>query len=121
VWANAITSTGTENERALLDRRTNYVHLHGDEVPKPETHQKENWKLQHKDEAKRNQEQCLTCHSQKGFCNRCHIVQVPHTEEFVTKHGPTAQEHLAACRNCHAEDFCQLCHTEMPAGAEAPK
>lgn len=110
---------GTAHERSLLAPQDEICTVcHGDEVPQPETHQQENWKLGHTEEAKRNQEKCLTCHSQGGFCNRCHIVPLPHPEQFVTEHGPAAREHLAACRNCHGEKFCLLCHTEVPPQAE---
>lgn len=106
---------GTAHERSLLSPQDEMCAVcHGDEVPKPETHRRENWKLQHTEEAQQNREKCLTCHSQGSFCNRCHIVPVPHPEKFVTEHGPTAQAHLAACRNCHEEKFCLLCHTEVP-------
>jgi DmsE family decaheme c-type cytochrome len=110
---------GTENPRALLGPQDEMCAMcHGDEVPKPDSHKNENWKKEHNEDAKQNQEKCLTCHSQEGFCNRCHIVPVPHPEEFVTQHGPTAKEHLQACRNCHEDDYCLVCHTEIPPKVE---
>ncbi len=63
--------------------------------------------------------ECFTCHVQEDFCDACHGVVVPHTEEFVTGHGKvyTAAD-SAGCATCHnktgdpANDAstCTLCH-----------
>ncbi len=58
---------------------------------------------------------CRVCHP-KGFCTRCHGVEVPHTPDFGTTHGKLAIADRAACMRCHtSETFCSACHgIEMP-------
>lgn len=61
-------------------------------------------------------EYCYMCHDQKTFCNACHGMPMPHSEEFKTKtHGAVSQEKgkLAKCEMCHEQTktkFCDKCH-----------
>lgn len=92
---------------------------HGDEVPTTEAHKREDYKLNHKAEAKADQDQCLMCHSEQTFCNTCHIVKIPHAENYALEHADEAKKRLATCLQCHAEDFCAVCHDPVPKPAAA--
>lgn len=81
-----------------------------DEVPQPPSHAEPEFRLNHGDEARADQERCLTCHSYETSCASCHAVEFPHPEDFVVEHGAAAREHLNACHNCHGQDYCLQCH-----------
>lgn len=85
-----------------------------DQVPKTEAHQRPDYKLKHKAEAKGHEEQCYMCHEEQTFCKSCHQVPLPHKEDFVTEHGPTAAKIQDACLRCHEADFCRNCHDTVP-------
>lgn len=88
---------------------------HGDETPRPESHKRKDFKLKHKTEAKGKQDQCLMCHDQEAFCNRCHSVKIPHPEDFVEKHDKESKAKPTACLGCHDTDYCGMCHDPLPA------
>lgn len=58
---------------------------------------------------------CRTCHP-KGYCARCHRVDLPHPAEFGGMHGEAAMRDRDACSVCHkGERLCDGCHqVEMP-------
>lgn len=57
---------------------------------------------------------CAACH-QKGYCDRCHGVGLPHDSNFRIEHVSLAQSPEAQCTSCHSQKFCGDCHgTEMP-------
>ena len=87
---------------------------HGDDVPKGPEHDRKDWRLNHQAQAKGHEAQCLMCHDQETFCNQCHVVKVPHGENFAMAHNESAKQHSKACLNCHQKDFCLLCHDPLP-------
>lgn len=91
-----------------------------EKTPKPETHAKPNWKLKHKADAKGNEAKCYKCHDQQTRCNSCHVVKIPHPENFAEKHEGQARKTPAACLNCHETKFCMMCHEKMPKGFGPP-
>ncbi|HIE50988.1 MAG TPA: hypothetical protein EYP85_04450 [Armatimonadetes bacterium] len=88
---------------------------HGKKVPQPKTHQRAQWRLKHRAEAQTQRAQCLMCHSEQGFCNRCHVVPLPHPENFALKHASPSRKHTEVCLLCHQKNYCQICHLEVPA------
>lgn len=57
---------------------------------------------------------CGACH-RKDFCAKCHGAGVPHSQRFVSVHGPVASSPDADCLSCHAQTFCIDCHVHpMP-------
>lgn len=57
---------------------------------------------------------CSTCHAE-DFCRPCHGPGVPHSNRFVSVHGPFAKSASAECLTCHQESMCGDCHGyEMP-------
>ncbi len=53
---------------------------------------------------------CVTCH-EKGFCENCHKVPMPHPADFGGTHGDYAKKTDARCNTCHSEQtFCLACH-----------
>jgi len=111
---------GTEQARLLTAPQEQMcVDCHADEVPKTDAHKREDYRLNHKAEAKADQEQCLMCHSQETFCNTCHIVKIPHAEDYALEHADEAKKRLATCLQCHQEDFCAVCHDPVPKPAPA--
>lgn len=88
---------------------------HGDDVPKGAEHDRKDWRLNHKDQAKHHEEQCYMCHSQESFCDQCHVIQTPHSDDFALKHKAEALKHPKACLSCHdKQEFCGLCHDPLP-------
>ncbi len=65
---------------------------------------------------------CSTCHIKSQFCQGCHGLDIPHSEEFKTKSHPQAVKTVfAKCVMCHAPGtkgtprvadmaFCNNCH-----------
>lgn len=85
-----------------------------DEVPKPESHARENFKLNHGDVAKADPERCTTCHDEQADCLKCHAAPFPHPENFALEHTAPAQEHPETCLNCHQNEDCLICHETVP-------
>jgi len=73
---------------------------------------------------------CYTCHDKATFCDKCHGMSVPHSEEFKNPTSATAATgHPVAAKNpklaakcvmCHGQDsktaFCSDCHHGTKAG-----
>ncbi|HIE50473.1 MAG TPA: hypothetical protein EYP85_01830 [Armatimonadetes bacterium] len=109
---------GTPYPRALNQQQEALCAVCHDRVPQPESHQRSDWRRAHRPKARAERDKCLMCHSQEGFCNRCHIVPLPHPQKFVTEHGPAARAHRQACLNCHEKKYCLLCHEAVPGGRD---
>lgn len=61
---------------------------------------------------------CGACH-RKDSCAKCHGAGVPHSQRFVSVHGPVASSSDADCRSCHEQSFCDDCHVHpMPHPAQ---
>ncbi len=60
-------------------------------------------------------EWCATCHP-RGYCVRCHGVDLPHPADFGRTHGALARSADARCETCHdRRALCDACHgIEMP-------
>lgn len=57
---------------------------------------------------------CSACHEDTK-CAKCHGAGLPHGNNFVSEHGPSATSAAAKCTSCHQERFCSDCHGyEMP-------
>lgn len=58
---------------------------------------------------------CVTCHP-RGYCRRCHDVDLPHPASFTLDHGGDYEAHPDSCAKCHSvERFCDRCHgVRMP-------
>ncbi len=58
---------------------------------------------------------CVLCHTQEGWCDRCHLAQPPksHTQTFCRRtHGLIAAIDRTSCQTCHQTDFCARCHEQ---------
>ena len=57
---------------------------------------------------------CSTCHVRETFCDGCHGMEMPHSEEFKTKsHPELAATAIDKCEMCHKQSetlFCDSCH-----------
>ena len=57
---------------------------------------------------------CATCHVKATFCDGCHGMEMPHSEEFETKtHPEVAATQIDKCELCHQQSttfFCDSCH-----------
>lgn len=72
--------------------------------------------VQHKYEARGNQEYCANCHLQ-SFCAECHrgdnTMPKPHRRGFFASHSIEARKRVLNCQDCHdAEAFCVSCHRD---------
>ncbi|MBE0448020.1 MAG: hypothetical protein IBX64_07990 [Actinobacteria bacterium] len=60
---------------------------------------------------------CQTCHS-KLYCSRCHNIELPHSNAWLTTHGRQVTRSKAAaasCKQCHKGALCDSCHKmKMP-------
>jgi hypothetical protein len=57
---------------------------------------------------------CNTCHP-RGYCSRCHGVDLPHPASWANTHGKGARANPESCGPCHSSDLCGGCHsTDMP-------
>lgn len=107
---------GSPNEFLLtqpLDKKLCDECHEGDDM-RPESHRHEGFRLGHREEAKGHEAECHRCHSQANFCDRCHVVKLPHAEDYPVTHAEDAKRNGKACRQCHEEAFCKLCHEEVP-------
>ncbi|MBA4370754.1 MAG: hypothetical protein C0418_04165 [Coriobacteriaceae bacterium] len=61
---------------------------------------------------------CVTCHP-RGYCKRCHGVDMPHPASFTSTHGGIYRQRPDSCAKCHStERFCDNCHgVRMPHAA----
>ncbi|MBI5834481.1 MAG: hypothetical protein HZB16_19455 [Armatimonadetes bacterium] len=103
-------------EKKLLNKPQGELcaECHGADVPRPDSHKSKSFRLKHKADAKGKQDECLMCHEQESFCNRCHSVKIPHAENFAEKHEREAKAKPTACLNCHDTRFCGQCHDPLP-------
>jgi len=57
---------------------------------------------------------CSTCHVKETFCDGCHGMEMPHSDEFKTKtHPELAATAIDKCEMCHKQSetfFCDSCH-----------
>lgn len=56
---------------------------------------------------------CGYCHSNKQFCQECHMAEPPrsHTLFFRNRgHGSFVKNDRMQCEPCHQQDFCLACH-----------
>ena len=56
------------------------------------------------------EEACTTCHDSEDYCETCHQLDMPHSDDFVASHGADADRIGTGCLNCHRVDNCQACH-----------
>jgi hypothetical protein len=80
---------------------------------KPESHNS-SWIKTHGQSSKVNEEECLSCHTNRDYCIRCHQDTQPrnHTPAWVKRgHGLEARWNRDNCITCHKNDFCEECHT----------
>ncbi len=60
---------------------------------------------------------CQVCHS-KVFCGRCHTIELPHSDAWLTTHGGQIKDSLElqrSCDQCHKGALCESCHRiQMP-------
>ncbi|MBS3957052.1 MAG: NapC/NirT family cytochrome c [Clostridiales bacterium] len=72
---------------------------------------------QHAVDANNEISACEVCHGEGGasapFCKSCHVVDVPHPQEFKQFHASTGRNNPQACSNCHTYvELCSDCHHE---------
>lgn len=113
---------GSANPRLLMLPQSQLCEeCHPGQDMRPESHQAETFKLKlHAEEARADRETCLMCHDEATSCQSCHVVKVPHADDFAVSHTEPAKQHLAACLRCHEEDYCKLCHDDVPKPPAAP-
>ncbi len=87
------------------------------ESSKPDTHTNA-WSVMHGKQARVNDKECLTCHTDRLECIQCHEDVKPrsHNATWTMKtHGMESRWNSNSCRTCHTEDFCTECHeTSVP-------
>jgi hypothetical protein len=52
---------------------------------------------------------CSACHS-VARCDSCHGTALPHTEQWLNRHGGESEAESARCEQCHSTQFCDDCH-----------
>ena len=52
---------------------------------------------------------CSACHSATR-CDSCHGTALPHTEQWLNRHGGESRAGNAQCLQCHTKRFCDDCH-----------
>ncbi len=92
--------------------------------PVPTSHQEADWLLKpaeeigiHAESAKAEITACEVCHGDGGansdFCRGCHVLDMPHPQEFKEFHAATGLQDSAVCSNCHTYvELCSDCHHE---------
>jgi hypothetical protein len=60
---------------------------------------------------------CEVCHGDGGpnaaFCKSCHVLDMPHEQDFKDFHAATGRSDPAVCSNCHTyRELCSDCHHE---------
>ena len=93
------------------------------ESSKPDTHTNA-WGVLHGKQARVNDKECLTCHTDRLECIMCHEDTKPrsHNATWTTKtHGMESRWNSNACKTCHQEEFCTECHeTSVPMSHRVP-
>ncbi len=92
--------------------------------PVPTSHQAGDWLRrpaeelgQHAVDARNEITACEVCHGEGGpnsaFCKGCHVLDMPHPQEFKEFHAATGRDNPAVCSNCHTYvELCSDCHHE---------
>ncbi|MBW6469547.1 MAG: hypothetical protein K0B85_10380, partial [Coriobacteriia bacterium] len=93
------------------------IDCHGLELPHPPAWTEE---VTHARPGFVDRDNCLRCHDERRYCNRCHRFPSLHqpTARWVGLHGRAAQGrasvpyNIASCvfSECHSDQFCDLCH-----------
>ena len=103
--------------------------------PVPESHRQPEWVRRHGNAAAANAAQCATCHT-RSSCEQCHGTELAqaafltepdtarvrgvtlpnarppdHDPAFRINHGTAAAAQTLKCASCHAQNFCQECHS----------
>jgi len=69
----------------------------------------ENWRKTH---GMGNLNTCQACHS-KLYCSRCHGIELPHSQAWLTTHGAEIKRSKlveSSCNQCHVGALCKNCH-----------
>jgi len=80
----------------------------------PEGHNYD-YKNNHTEDARADQDSCTDCHKQLSFCTDCHFKRNftgsnVHRLGYKTMHGLDARIAPAECGSCHQADYCSDCH-----------
>jgi hypothetical protein len=65
---------------------------------------------------------CLRCHKE-GDCTKCHGLQMPHPDTWLSDHGKQAAAAPDKCVMCHRQGHndCSSCHSALaPSSHQAP-
>ncbi len=93
--------------------------------PYPTSHKAADWLRKpaaeigaHAEISKSQPQSCEVCHggdipNGNTFCKSCHVLEMPHPQDFKDFHAKTGRDNPAVCANCHTyKELCSDCHHE---------
>ncbi len=75
---------------------------------KPSNHDVK-WTRKHGTAAMQDLKSCRQCHESNTYCDRCHTLPMPHSEQWKSTHQSRTGE--GYCLRCHNEKECTACHS----------
>lgn len=104
------------DEESAAPGRCSLCHPKG--MPRtPQTHLTGSWlPNEHGEAALVDRIECVACHEEKGSCDPCHGLRMPHPTNWDEgNHEAPFFEDRTACQQCHVRisgerDFCDSCH-----------
>jgi predicted CXXCH cytochrome family protein len=103
------------DEKICLNCHEDKIHMM--HLSKQQNPHSVNWKADHREIAKQNQQVCMKCHTTQS-CYNCHMKNKPvsHTADWKKKlHISAGTKNESSCVTCHKKNPCNGCHKlDMP-------
>ncbi|MDZ4064280.1 MAG: NapC/NirT family cytochrome c, partial [Coriobacteriia bacterium] len=123
--AKTVTANGVGLCLEACHKTTFCSDCHTKKKPVPSSHAAKDWLRKkaealgvHADGFKAQPTSCEVCHGPNEpngnkFCKGCHVLEMPHEQEFKNFHAKTGSSNRKACANCHTfKELCSDCHHE---------
>lgn len=123
--AKAVTANGVEVCLEACHETKFCSDCHTKLKPIPTSHKAGDWLRKgaeeigvHADAFTTQPKACEVCHgpgmpNNNKFCTGCHVLEMPHPQDFKEFHSKTGKDRPAVCANCHTfKELCSDCHHE---------
>lgn len=123
--AKAVVKNGIDACLAACHQKQFCYDCHTKLKPVPSSHKAATWLRKPKSELgdhasafKSQPTSCEICHGPNEpngskFCKGCHVLDMPHPQEFKQFHSKTGKAEPKVCANCHTfKELCSDCHHE---------
>jgi nitrate/TMAO reductase-like tetraheme cytochrome c subunit len=121
--AETVTANGVDGCLEVCHEKQFCLDCHTQLNPVPGSHTAADWLRKpaealgvHAEAFKGQPTSCEICHGEgmpndNAFCTSCHVLDMPHPQEFKQFHSKTGKDNPTVCSNCHTyRELCSDCH-----------